>query len=124
MSPNRMCRMRAIVSMLALVAACSNGGELQADAGADFSIKVGESPTFDGCDSQGEIQNYGWVIVEAPDVMAGDTGKVIREIDPSCSFTLGAAMEIQEVGQWVVELTVSDESGNVSNDTVTVDISN
>ena len=112
----------ALLGVMLLVSACGNGSDLRADAGADLSIRVGESPTFDGCGSDGQIQNYKWVIIEAPDLMAGDADKVIREIESSCSFTLDASMEIQEIGTWVVELTVSDSDGNTSADTVRLEV--
>ena len=117
-------RMRTVlamaVSVMLLAAACGDSDDLKADAGSDFSISVGDAPTFDGCASGGEIQNYRWVIVAAPDIMEGDAGKVIREVEPNCSFTLEASMEVQEVGTWVVELTVTDDSGASSVDTVEV----
>lgn len=112
----------ALLGAMLLVGACGNGSELRADAGADLSIRVGESPTFDGCGSDGQIQNYRWVIIEAPDLMAGDAEKVIREIESSCTFTLDATMEIQEIGTWIVELTVSDSDGNTSADTVRLEV--
>ncbi len=120
-------RSTATAMMLAVIlvmAACGDSGndDLKADAGSDISISVGESPSFDGCDSQGDIQNYRWVILAAPDIMEGDAGKVIREVDSACSFTLEAAMEAQEVGMWTVELTVTDDAGGTSADTVTVDV--
>ncbi len=117
--------LRPLAIALALVlaaAACGDGDDLRADAGSDIAIQVGESPTFDACGSGGDIENYRWEIVEAPDIMEGDAGKVIREVEANCSFTLEAAMEAQEVGTWVVELTVSDADGNTSVDTVEVDV--
>ena len=83
---------------------------------------VGESPTFDGCRSNGDIVNYQWMIAEAPGAMEGDAGKLIREFDSDCSFTLEAAMIAQETGSWVIELTVSDSDGNTSDDTVAIDV--
>lgn len=113
----------AIVVGLVLVAgACGNGSDLRADAGADFSIGVGQSPTFDGCGSQGQIQNYKWAITDAPDFMASNSGKMIREIDSACSFTLVAAMDLQEVGTWTVELIVTDAASGTSSDTVSVEV--
>lgn len=113
----------AIVVGLVLVAgACGNGSDLRADAGADFSIGVGQSPTFDGCGSQGQIQNYKWAITDAPDFMTGDSAKVIREIESACSFTLVAAMDLQEVGTWTVELIVTDAASGTSSDTVSVEV--
>lgn len=95
---------------------------IKADAGEDFSVQVGESPIFDGCNSVGDITNYSWAITKAPESMAEYDGKVIREIDHNCSFTLTASMLADEVGMWEVELTVSDASNRMSRDTVSVDV--
>lgn len=102
--------------------ACQFGAGLMASAGADFSVKMGEAPTFDGCGSTGRIVNYKWTITGAPSAMAKDTGKVIREVDASCRFTLESAMGIQEEGVWTVELEVRDASGSTSTDTVMVTV--
>lgn len=110
-----------VLFLVLAVAACSDTAAT-ADAGSDFNVAVGSSPTFDGCGSTGDITNYRWTIVEAPEKMALDVGKVIRNIEPSCSFTLEAAMLAQEVGTWVIELTVSDDAGDTDTDTVTVRI--
>jgi hypothetical protein len=93
-----------------------------ADAGEDFEIEIGEAPKFDGCNSTGSIDNYRWTIIEAPDKMSTDKGKVIREIDPNCSFTLGTSMGVDEVGTWVVELEISNSTGRKSRDQVTVTV--
>lgn len=114
----------AMLSLLcmALLAACQAGSPIQADAGDDFSIQVGDSPTFDGCGSTGEIVNYRWKILEAPATMPEDAGKVIRSVEPNCSFTLDASMVVDEMGGWVIELQVRDAEGNTSTDTVTVQV--
>jgi hypothetical protein len=112
----------AAVAVVALLGACGGDDELAADAGEDFSVAVGESPTFDGCGSSGEIVNYRWKILEAPPTMADDAGKVIEEVDPDCSFTLDAAMIAEEEGSWVIELTVTDAGGATSTDTVAVEV--
>lgn len=103
---------------------CGGGGDkaLTADAGDDFEIHVGESPTFDGCGSTGAIDNYKWTIVEAPPAMAEDNGKIIREFDANCSFTLDATMGLKEMGAWVIELEVSDSGGQTATDRVTVTV--
>lgn len=119
----RMFGMAVVLVVILVAAGCGDSDDgLRADAGADFAITVGGSPTFDGCGSEGSIDNYRWVIIEAPDIMEGDDGKVIREVEPSCSFTLEAAMEAEEAGTWVVELTVTDDGGATSVDTVRVDV--
>lgn len=121
--------MRYVLSILSVgfilggLVACQGSSEPpQAEAGQDFSVIVGEQPTFDGCGSTGEMINYKWTIISAPEQLADDAGKVIRETDPNCSFTLGAAMGVDEVGEWVIELEVQDEAGNTSTDTVTVTV--
>ncbi len=110
----------SILFPLALIAAgCGGDASLSADAGDDVTISVGEAPTFDGCDSDGDIANYRWTIVETPPARSADVGKVLRETEANCSFTLENAMLSEEVGTWVVELLVTDaDQGSL--DTVTV----
>jgi hypothetical protein len=115
-------RVGMILSVPYGLIACQGSTPLQANTGEDFTVKVGEPPTFDGCASTGEIVNYQWTIISAPEKMAGDASKVIREIDRNCSFTLEAEMGVDEVGQWVIELEVRDGSGNTNTDTVQVEV--
>ena len=110
------------LTVTVLLVACQNSPALQANAGTDFDLTVGEAPTFDGCASTGDIVNYQWTIISAPGQMSGDAGKVIREVDTNCSFTLDAEMGVDEVGTWTIELTVSDAQGNTSRDTMQVDV--
>lgn len=85
-------------------------------------MKVGEAPNFEGCASTGEIVNYKWRIIDAPDKMPSDSGKIIREVDHNCSFTLGAQMGVDEVGEWVIELEVRDAEGTTNTDTGRVEV--
>jgi hypothetical protein len=109
-----------LVSMFVLVAACGGDDDLLADAGSDLDTPVGVSPTFDGCSSEGDIVNFAWSIVEAPESMQSDIGKSIRDESGDCSFELESAMLAEEVGDWVVELVVTDSSGNTSADRVEI----
>ena len=111
-----------ILLVLVVLVACGGDDGLKADAGSDVSVAVAESPTFDGCGSNGNISNYQWAIVEAPTDMQKDLGKLIREFETECSFMLEAAMIAEEAGTWVVELTVSDDAGKTSADTVSVQV--
>lgn len=54
--------------------------------------------------------------------MQEDTGKVIRETEPNCAFTLEAQMGVDEVGTWRIQLEVTDAAGNRATDTVTVTV--
>lgn len=118
-------RVFVFVSLLIALGLVACGGEeesLTANAGEDFEIQVGDSPTFDGCASTGEIDNYKWTILEAPPAMAEDSGKVIREVDANCSFKLDAAMGLKEMGAWVIQLEVSGYEGQTATDQVTVTV--
>ena len=90
------------------LAACGGEASLSADAGLDFSVAVGEMPVFDGCGSEGNITNFEWIIVEAPETAPADSPKEIREFEENCEFTLEAAMILEDVGLWTIELTVTD----------------
>ncbi len=123
MSRIRSRRAFAFASSLALLgASCSDGGSLSADAGSDFSVAVGESPEFNACDSTGEIANYAWTIAAAPDGAGDQEGKAIRDTSADCSFVLEAAMVPEEVGSWTIELTVSDDEGSSSTDSVVIEV--
>jgi hypothetical protein len=112
-----------LIAMALFVSACTGGTDpLTANAGNDFSTKTSERPRFDGCASTGNIVNYKWTILSAPEKMRADAGKVIREIEPNCAFTLDAEMEVDEVGLWEIQLEVRDGEGNMSVDTVIVTV--
>lgn len=111
-----------MVTAVFLVACSGDADPLTANAGDDFSVKMGEQPRFDGCASTGNIVNYKWTIVSAPDEMSEDAGKEIREIEPNCAFTLDAQMGVDEVGTWEIQLEIEDEAGNTAVDTVNVTV--
>lgn len=93
--------------LMALIAGCGSSAP-SADAGSDFSISVGQAPTFDGCGSSGDSLSYSWTIVGAPSDMADDVGKALREPESACSFTLESEMVVADEGVWEIELTVTD----------------
>jgi hypothetical protein len=121
-SLDRVVKIGGIAILSALLVACQLGSSLKADAGDDFSVKVGFSPVFDGCASTGDIVNYRWRILESPDNMPEDVGKIIRDVDSECSFTLSSEMGVYEVGTWKIELEVRDSADNTSSDTVIVEV--
>lgn len=118
-----------VLMSLALVACDSedeesdtdDSAELTANAGEDFMVTVGDAPIFDACESTGDIDNFKWTILSAPEPVADDAGKVIREVETNCSFTLEDAMVLEEAGEWVIELEV--QSGDdTETDTVTITV--
>lgn len=115
-----------VVVAAVFLAACDGAGTTSeaptANAGEDFAVEIGEQPRFDACASSGDIVNYKWTILSAPEAMEEDNGKVIRETEPECAFTLEAQMGLDEVGTWQIQLEVSDAAGNVDTDTVTVTV--
>jgi hypothetical protein len=121
-------RIIVLALLLVLVVACGDDGNddseatLEAEAGDGFTVSVGVAPTFDGCESTGNIDNYKWTILEAPPTKADDNGKVIREVESNCRFTLADTMVVDEMGDWLIELEVRDADGNTATDTVTVTV--
>ncbi len=100
------------------ITACGGGGDITADAGEDFSVPVGEAPVFDGCGSSGELSNYQWTIIEAPEGNADDNGKALRTTMDSCNFELETAMVVDDIGEWTIELAVTDGSNEVTDQVV------
>ncbi len=111
-------------ALAVLAAACSDDdrGLPVAVAPEDFTVAVGEAPTFDACASTGEIVNYAWTIRETPSNMVDDVNKPLREQEEGCEFTLESNMVVDEIGTWVIELEVSDADGTTSTDTVRVEV--
>ena len=110
-------RLLATVIGLGLVlVGCGGGSALGADAGEDFSVPVGVAPEFDGCGSTGEISNYAWTIIEAP--VSDAAGKELRETQSGCDFTLENAMVIDDVGEWTIELVVTDGDAEAADQVV------
>jgi hypothetical protein len=114
-----------VVCVVCLVACAGEEGSpaLKADAGQDFALKIGETPRFNACASEGEIENYQWSVVQAPASKAEDANKLIRELESNCEFSLEDAMVIEEVGEWVIQLEVRAKDGSTATDTVTITVS-
>ena len=97
-------------------------------AGVAFALQVAEgkntcgdlikSITFDGCGSEGDITNYQWTIIEAPDAQSDAVGKPLRTEMDDCSFELESAMIIDDVGEWTIELVVTDGDTEASDQVV------
>ena len=105
-------------------AACSgDSASTVANAGDDFSVAIGEAPVFDACESSGEIDNFQWIIVEAPEGREDTEDKPLREVLSDCNFTLESAMVIDDVGAWTIELRLEGEDGAITAmDRVTVTV--
>jgi len=112
-----------LVTIAIIAAGCgSTTDSVRADAGNNFNVAVGQSPQFDGCGSDGDIENYQWTIRDTPTDMADDIDKVLRETGSDCTFDLETPMIVDELGEWTIELEVRDPDGNSSRDTVVVTV--
>ncbi len=81
---------------------------LAADAGPDQTVTVGETVTFDGGDSTGDIASYTWTFT-----YDGETRTLTGE-SPTFTFDI--------VGTYTVTLTVEDADGATDTDTVVITV--
>jgi ABC-type transport system substrate-binding protein/PKD repeat protein len=81
---------------------------LAADAGSDQTVTVGDTVTFDGGDSTGDIVSYTWTFE-----YDGETETLTGE-SPTFAFDIA--------GEYTVTLTVEDADGDTDTDTVTITV--
>jgi chitinase len=85
-----------------------------AHAGTGGEFLVGTTVTLDGSasfDPDGTIRSYQWFVVKQP---ADSTARLVDPTNASSAFTLDTA------GDYVVELSVSDDRGGLSSSTVSI----
>jgi hypothetical protein len=91
-----------------------------ADAGPDVAVHLGETVSLDGSSSidldGGDITYYRWSIRAAPEERQGELGKVLQEGEDAAVCTTDLAMSKDNVGQWTVELKVTDDEGQSATD--------
>jgi hypothetical protein len=112
----------ALLVIVGLALGACGGGSLNADAGSDVRVSVGGQIRFDGSGSTGDIVNCRWTILDPPEEMAEDAGKIIRDSASDCAFTLDEEMTRQYIGEWLVELEVTDSAGNADTDTMAIEV--
>ncbi|NEU56587.1 PKD domain-containing protein [Halorussus sp. MSC15.2] len=86
-----------------------------ADAGLDQEVKKGATVLFDGTgsrDSDGRIKRYNWSIRTPGNETLG----------PDCPTCARTRFTPNEIGRYRVTLTVTDDSGTTSSDTLYVDV--
>jgi hypothetical protein len=91
-----------------------------ANAGPDMTARVGERVSYDGSQSVdldgGEIVYYQWKVTAAPEGREEETGRVLREGEDAAVWTTESALANEDVGEWVIELRVTDDEGQSATD--------
>ena len=92
----------------------------RAYAGPDAFASVGQTMSFDGSESVdldgGEIVYYQWKVTAAPEGREGEIGRVLREGADAAVWTTESAFANEDVGEWVIELRVTDDEGQSATD--------
>ncbi|MCF6436392.1 PKD domain-containing protein [Pseudoalteromonas sp. MMG022] len=87
---------------------------LVASAGQDITVKKGQIVSLDGSESRdldGVITGYQWRIIEKPE---SSQAKIFKDRKVKTTFVA------DQVGQFVVELSVQNDQGDIATDTLTV----
>jgi hypothetical protein len=92
----------------------------RANAGPDVLIHVGETFSCDGSSSVdldgGKIVYYHWRITATPEGREDEVGRVLHEGEDAVTCPTGFRAEEQDVGQWTIELKVTDDEGQSATD--------
>jgi len=92
----------------------------RAYAGPDIIAHVGETVSFDGSLSVdldgGKIVYYHWSIRAAPEGRQDEVGRVLQEGQDAAVCTTDLAMNEDNLGQWTIELKVTDDEGQSATD--------
>ena len=121
-----------IPSFLILLAALLSGCALAtkappvANAGPDVTVRIGERASYDGSGSLdldgGQVVYYHWRIAGAPEGREDEIGKVLREGATAAIWTSDTAATQEDLGEWLIELKVTDDEGQSATDDMTVTV--
>jgi hypothetical protein len=91
-----------------------------ANAGSDVTAHVGEMVSFDGSSSVdldgGQIVYYRWSIKAAPEEHQDEVGRVLQEGQDAALCITDLAVNEDNLGQWTIELRVTDDEGQSATD--------
>jgi hypothetical protein len=92
----------------------------RADAGPDVIAHVGERVSYDGSLSVdldgGKIVYYHWRVASAPEGREEEIGRVLHEGEDAAVWSTDTPLAEQDVGEWVIELKVTDDEGQSATD--------
>lgn len=98
----------------------------RANAGPDLTVRIGEKVSYDGSQSVdlngGRIVYYKWYIMGAPEGREDQIGVVLREGEDAATWTTPEPVGEKDLGQWVIELKVTDEEGQSATDDLTLTV--
>ena len=97
-----------------------------ANAGPDIIAHVGETASFDGSLSVdldgGKIVYYHWSITAAPEGRQDEVGRVLQQGQDAAVWTTESALANEDVGEWTIELRVTDDEGQSATDEMTLTV--
>jgi hypothetical protein len=98
----------------------------RAYAGPDITVHIGEKVSYDGSLSVdldgGRIVYYHWRVASAPQGREDQIGRVLREGEDAAIWTTDTPMQEEDLGEWIIELKVTDEEGHSATDDLTLTV--
>ena len=125
-------RKTAILALTMLLGAGLTGCALatkappRAHAGPDILVHVGGTVSYDGSLSVdldgGNIVHYEWRITAAPEGREDHIGRVLREGEDAAIWTTHTPVQEEDLGEWIIELKVTDDEGQSATDDLTLTV--
>ncbi len=87
----------------------------RADAGPDVTVHIGEIVSYDSSLSidldGGKIVYYRWRVASAPEGREDEIGRLLHEGQDAAVWSSDVPLAEQDVGEWIIELEVTDDEG-------------
>jgi hypothetical protein len=97
-----------------------------ANAGSDLIVHVGEMVSCDGSLSidldGGKIIYYHWRITATPEGREEEVGRVLHEGEDAVSCPTDLLPGSEDVGEWIIELRVTDDEGQSATDDLSLTV--
>lgn len=98
----------------------------RAYAGPDTLVHVGGTVSYDGSLSVdldgGKVVYYQWRITAAPEGREDEIGRVLREGEDAAMWTTDTPMLEEDLGEWIIEIKVTDDEGQSATDDLTLTV--